>query len=242
MKKAYYNIIFQDDDILIVDKYAGVYSIDPRHNTKDPILYSLLTLEFGPVFIVHRLDKDTSGLILFARNQESHKNLSEQFNNNEIEKNYYAFVDGTLNEEEAILIDAPIFINPQNNKVRIDKKGKPSRTKIRVIENYRKFSMLEARLLTGRTHQIRVHLEYIGNPLIVDKMYGQREAFYLSEIKRKYKFSTLNEESPLIDRQTLHAHQLIFKHPITNEKMQFNSDLPKDLKALRHQLQKTNTN
>ena len=98
--------------------------------------------------------------------------------------------------------------------------------------------MLEAKLLTGRTHQIRIHLNYIGFPLMIDRLYGHRTEFYLSEIKKKYHLKKDQEELPLIKRQTLHAHQLELEHPETGVKMIFNSELPKDLRALRKQLSK----
>lgn len=240
-KNKYFEVIYEDDDLLVINKAAGVYSIDPRHNTPDPVLTDLLEKNHKDkeIFIVHRLDRETSGLILFAKNQESHRLLSQQFSENKIEKSYYAFVDGHMDFDGVFLIDVPIFIDPGKYKVRIDSKGKSSRTKIRIVESYTNYTMLEAKLVTGRTHQIRIHLQYLGHPLIVDKLYGNREEFFLSEIKHKYRSNKNTDELPLISRQTLHSHQIKFLKPSTNEEMIFNAPLPKDLKALRNQLSKT---
>jgi RluA family pseudouridine synthase len=240
MKNRFFNVVFEDDHIVVVDKAAGVYSIDPRHSTKDPILSEILQNHYGNIFILHRLDRETSGLIMFAKSGESHKKFSELINENRIDKYYMAFVDGKMDFDGAYLIDVPIFIDPGKSKVRIDEKGKPSQTKIRILENYYNFSLIEAKLITGRTHQIRIHLQYIGHPLIVDKLYGKRDALYLSEIKIKYHHSKLNDELPLVTRQTLHCHQLNFVHPFSEIEQTLNSDLPKDLKALKNQLSKIN--
>lgn len=240
MKNRFFNIVFEDDHIVVADKPAGVYSIDPRHSTKDPILSEILQKQYGNIFILHRLDRETSGLIMFAKSEESHRKFSELFNENKIDKFYLAFVDGKMDFDGAYLIDVPIFIDPGKAKVRIDEKGKPSQTKIRIIENYNNFTLLEAKLITGRTHQIRIHLQYIGHPLMVDKLYGRREEFYLSEVKNKYHQSKYEEELPLITRQTLHCHQLHFIHPFTGAELNFELELPKDLRALKNQLTKVN--
>ncbi len=230
--------IFEDDDLIVIDKAAGVYSIHPRHSTNDAVLFEMLEKKYGQLYLIHRLDRDTSGVIVFARNKESQKRLANQFLNNTISKSYYAFVDGNLDIEDTYLIDVPIMIVPGKYKVFIHEKGKPSQTKIRVVEKYRYFTMIEAKLITGRTHQIRIHLNYIGYPLIIDKLYGHRTEFYLSEIKKKYHLKQGQTELPLISRQTLHAHRLELIHPVNDEKMVFQSQLPKDLRALRNQLRK----
>jgi len=238
MKRKYYEIIFEDNDLIVVNKTAGVYTIEPRHKTDDGILYDELLKISEEIFTVHRLDRETSGLVVFAKNAKTHKLLSEQFQNNAIEKVYYAFVDGNLDIDGAYLIDIPILITPGRQQVQIHEKGKPSKTKIRVVEEYKGFSLIEAKLITGRTHQIRAHMQYLGYPLMVDKMYGHRKEFFLSEVKRKYKRKGNGQERPLIVRQTLHAHTMKFKHPITKKEMMFEASLPKDLRALRNQLLK----
>ncbi len=231
-----FKIIYEDNDMVVVDKSAGIYTIRPRHSTDDLVLFDILYKKYGELFLIHRLDRDTSGLIVFAKNSQSQNIISAQFQSGKINKSYYAFVDGNLEFEDTYLIDVPIMIVPGKYKGSINEKGKPSQTKIRVVENYRNFTMIEAKLLTGRTHQIRIHLNYIGYPLIIDKLYGHRKEFYLSEIKKKYKLKKNMEELPLVKRQTLHAHKLELEHPSADKKMSFNSELPKDLRALRKQL------
>ena len=238
MKKKYFDVIYEDKDILVVNKEAGVYTIPPRYSANAIVLKDLLEKKYGKIYTLHRLDKDTSGLVMFARNEKSHKNLSSQFQDNKIEKTYFAFVDGVLDIDDVYLIDVPIMIIPGYHKVRIHDKGKPSKTKIRVVEKFKNHSLVEAKLITGRTHQVRVHMQYIGYPLMVDKYYGQRDEFFLSEIKSGYRISDDDIERPLVSRQTLHAHSLAFEHPSTGEKMFFTAKLPKDLKALRYQLNK----
>ncbi len=239
MRRNSYDKIFEDDELIVVSKASGVYSIEPRHKTDDPILYEELKKITPELFTVHRLDKDTSGLIIYAKTAESHKNLSEQFHENKIEKTYYAFVDGNLDLEGGVyLIDIPILVTPGRYQVQISDRGKPSQTKIRIVESYKNYTLIEAKLITGRTHQIRAHMQYLGYPLIVDKLYGHKKELYLSEIKRKYRHKGDSPERPLIKRQTLHSRTLTFYHPVTNKKISLEAPLPKDLKALRNQLRK----
>lgn len=238
MKRKIFDIIFEDEDIIVVSKYSGVYTIEPRHKTKDPVLFTELSKTRPDLLILHRLDKDTSGLVIFAKNETAHKKLSQDFENNRIEKVYFAFVEGVLDFEDVYLIDVPILITPGKYQVQINDKGKPSQTKIRIVETYKNHSLIEAKLVTGRTHQIRVHLQYLGYPLIVDKLYGNTTEFYLSQIKRKYKHNRSTPERPLIKRQTLHSRFMSFNHPTSGEKLSFEAKLPKDLNALRNQLRK----
>jgi RluA family pseudouridine synthase len=235
----YFEIIFEDDEMLVINKASGVYSINPRHHTRLPVLADILQKKYGEIFIVHRIDRDTSGLIIFAKNENSHRMLSEQFTEGSIQKSYFVFVDGHMDFEGAYMIDAPVFVDPGKFRVRIDPAGKIAQTKIRIVQSYPNFTMLEAKLITGRTHQIRVHMQYIGNPLIVDKLYGARQEFFLSEIKHKYKIGTFEEERPLIARQTLHSHEVSLWHKPSSQQLVFNAPLPKDLRALKSQLDKT---
>jgi len=239
MRKKSYEILFEDEEIIVINKASGAYTIEPRHKTDDPIIYEEIKKTTGDLFTVHRLDKDTSGLIVFAKTARSHKILSEQFRENKIEKTYYAFVEGNLDLEDSVyLIDIPILVTPGRYQVQISERGKPSQTKIRIVESYKNYTLIEAKLITGRTHQIRAHMQYLGYPLIVDKLYGHKKELFLSEIKRKYKHKGDSPERPLIKRQTLHSRTLSFIHPSTNEKLSFEAPLPKDLKALRNQLRK----
>ena len=232
-------IIYQDKSMVIVNKPAGLLSIPDRHEPSLPNLSDWLRESFEEVYVVHRLDKDTSGLICFALTADSHKKISLQFEHGEVEKRYYAFVDGIPPEEGSI--DVPLLVNKQG-KVIVHKKGKASLTNYKIKEKYMQYCMLDVELKTGRTHQIRVHLQHIGHPLLVDADYGKRHQFFLSEIKgRKYKLSQHEEEErPLLKRQPLHAYYLSLRNPETGEKQVFEASLPKDLRALEKQLQKWN--
>lgn len=230
-------IIFEDEYLVVVSKPSGLLSIQDRYQQYTPHLKAFLQEKFNSIYTVHRLDRDTSGIMVFAKDARTHKFLSKQFANREVQKIYWAFVKGKPMFEEGI-IDIPIINDMKNSGMMIPhSQGKPAETKFRLLENYGNISLLEFFPLTGRTHQIRVHSKHLGCPLLIDEIYSQESAFYLSSIKRKYHVSKFENEKPLLSRLTLHAKKLEFTHPSGNL-TKFESDLPKDLKALRKQLQK----
>ncbi len=137
------------------------------------------------------------------------------------------------------LINKPIALHKNGKRMLITRGGKESITEYKVIKKYKNFSLVEAHILTGRMHQIRIHFESIGYPLAVDAIYGKREGFYLSEIKKsKYRLGKNQEERALIERVILHAYRLSFQHPTTQEQLSFEAPLPKDFKAVVQQLDK----
>ena len=232
-------ILFEDDSMIAVNKQQGVLSIPDRFNPDLPNILHMLQKEHGTVIPVHRLDKFTSGINIFAKNPDAHKNLSLQFENSEVEKYYYAIVEGTPDEPEDF-IDMPLAESQtRRGKMVISKKGKDALTQYKVMEDFRRFSFLAIRIFTGRMHQIRVHMQAIGHPLIVDSLYGKREAFYISEIKTKgFKTGDPEQMRPLLERQPLHAYKVILKHPVTNETISIEAELPKDMNACLTQLRK----
>lgn len=234
------NILYEDDSIVVINKDAGMLTVADRWNHTSVHLQSLLRQRYGEIFTIHRLDKDTSGIICFAKNAEVHKILSEQFETREVEKHYIALVNGHLSEDG--YIDQPLVSSESKpGTMIIHKKGKPSYTTYRIVETYSLFTIVDVQIHTGRMHQIRVHFAHIGHPLFIDPIYGKRENFYLSELKgRKYRTGkfTENEENPLITRLTLHSQKLVLKHPISGENMEFKADIPKDIKALINQFNK----
>jgi len=234
-------IIHQDDSLLLVNKPPHFLAIPDRYAPHLPNLSTHLSNQFGKVYTVHRLDKETSGIICFARTEEAHKALSQQFQARSVEKVYYSILEGRLHQEHGI-IEKGIAPSPTKaGKMIISAKGKLAITHYKVIEVFKDFTLVEADIKTGRTHQIRVHFESIGYPLMIDKVYGRRPAFYLSEIKgRRYKLGKDQSERPLMERSCLHAFRLCLEHPESGERQCYEAPLPKDLRAVLQQLRKWN--
>jgi 23S rRNA pseudouridine955/2504/2580 synthase/23S rRNA pseudouridine1911/1915/1917 synthase len=232
-------IIFENDDFIAIDKPAGMLSIPDREQSEKS-LKDILIEKYGHIFTVHRLDKDTSGLILFAKNERTHKYLSQLFEGRKIEKYYVGVVLGKPTEESG-LIDAPISEHPlHKGLMNVHRNGKPSTTGYQVLESYKNYSLVSFQLFTGRTHQIRVHSKNIGHPLACDILYGDGKPVLLSSIKKKYKLSKHNEEErPLISRLALHSYKLIFEDE-NGKHHEIFAEIPKEFKALMQQLKKVN--
>lgn len=241
MSKHLFTIIFENNDFVVVDKPAGLLSIPDREGD-ELSLKRLLKDRYGEIYTVHRLDKDTSGLIVFAKNEQTHKYLSQAFEERTVEKYYQGIVKGTLLEKEK-KIDAPIAQNSvKKTQMIVHKRGKDSVTDYKVIEGFGRFTLAEFRIHTGRTHQIRVHMQYDGHPIVCDELYGDGEPVYLSSVKKNYNLSKNElEERPLLNRLALHAHKLSF-NDVSGRKFSFEAELPKDMRAVLQQLRKTKKN
>jgi len=236
----YFDIVFEDAHIIVVNKAAGVLTIPDRYMPNLPNLRATLSKTREEIFVVHRIDKETSGLVMFCKSAEVHKVISVLFEERKIQKKYRAIVQGTVAGEEGT-IDSPILIQKDKAKVSISPKGKESITHYKVIQKFRGYTHLELELETGRRHQIRVHLYSLTCPIVCDSMYGDTGPFFLSKIKRKnFNLKKYEEERPLLSRQALHAYSLSFTHPTTNELMEFKVDPPKDMRAVLTQLRKLN--
>jgi 23S rRNA pseudouridine1911/1915/1917 synthase len=234
------SIIFEDDDIIVLNKPAHYLTIPDRFVAERANLTTFLKDRLENVFVVHRLDKETSGVILFAKNAAAHRNLSMQFEARTVDKIYLALVEGSVHKEEGE-INQPIANNMRDKgRMIIASRGKPSLTLYQVIERFKNYTLVEANIKTGRTHQVRVHFEVIGYPLAVDSLYGRKDAFLLSEVKmKKYRSGKdVIEEKPLMSRTTLHAAKVTFNHPTTDESITFEAELPKDFRAVLNQLRK----
>ncbi len=239
MPKHKIELLYEDNAVLVVNKPAGLLTIPDRFGNTESVLHEL-ERRHGRVLVVHRLDRETSGVLCFARTEEAHRHLSLQFEKHTVDKFYLALVEGGMPDEEGE-IDKPIGAHPTiAGKMVITSSGKPSLTLYRVLERFAHFTLVEALLKTGRTHQVRVHFQSIGFPLAVDALYGRRSAFFLSEVKgrayRTGKFS--GEERPLLARTSLHAFRLRFDHPVSGERLEFCAELPKDFAVALQQLRK----
>jgi len=232
------SIIFENDDFIAVNKEAGMLTIPDRHDETQLSLYRILNQKYGKIFIVHRLDRDTSGLILFAKNEVTHKYLSQLFEQRNIEKKYLGIVGGSMPEKNGS-INEPISEHPtKKGMMTITKKGKASLTNYEVLEDFGIYSLVQFEIQSGRTHQIRLHTKSIGHPIICDERYGDGKPILLSSFKKKYKLSDNDlEERPLISRLGLHSANLEFRD-IHGKNFFIEAPLPKDMKALLQQLKK----
>lgn len=231
------SVIFEDDRVIVIDKPAQLLVLPDRYNHSLPNLYDMLKEEFGGIFVVHRLDRETSGVIVFAKDADAHASLNSQFEHREIHKRYMAIVTGRPLEADGV-IDTPISESPSHPGVmKVNRKhGKPSTTGYRVDELFDGYAVVEAMPESGRLHQIRVHLASVGLPIMCDRIYGDGKPFFLSHVKSNY-YSN-GEEKPLLSRTALHAGSIVFSHPGKNQQMSFESGLPKDMRSVVSYLRK----
>jgi len=210
----------------------------PDRMQSEPSLKDYLQEKYGKIFTVHRLDKDTSGLIVFAKDEEMHRYLSAAFEDRRVEKDYLGLVAG-VPAPPAGRIDAPMKEHPvQKGTMITHRQGKTALTDYQVMQSFGRYALVSFRIHTGRTHQIRVHCKHIGHPIVCDPVYGDGKPLFLSDIKRNYKLSKLElEERPLLNRLALHASDLRFTGP-TGESFHFTAPLHKDMRALIRQLEK----
>lgn len=237
MAKQPFQIVFENNQLVAINKPAGMLTIPDREQSQQS-LKDLLLLKYGSIYTVHRLDKDTSGLVVFAKEEATHKYLNGIFENRQVQKFYVGIVIG-MPAQNSGLIDAPIAENQSNKGMMIvHSRGKSSQTGFEVLEANKNYSMLSFQLHTGRTHQIRVHCKNMGHPLACDDLYGDGKPVFLSAIKRKFKLSkSQDEEQPMIGRLALHSHQLKFALP-TGEAIELTAPIPKEFTALMKQVGK----
>jgi 23S rRNA pseudouridine1911/1915/1917 synthase len=230
-------VIYENDDFIILNKPSGLLSIPDREG-KEISLKKLLQDKYGEIFTIHRLDKDTSGLIVFAKNEFTHKYLSQQFENRQTEKIYLGLIIGSPMNKKGT-IDLPIMEHPtKKGMMVINRTGKESLTDYEVLEDFGIYSWVQFQIHTGRTHQIRVHLKDVGHPIVCDALYGDGKPVLLSSIKHNFKLSKKDEEErPILSRLALHAYKLKFAGT-DNKKYEFETPVPKDLKATLQQLSK----
>jgi 23S rRNA pseudouridine1911/1915/1917 synthase len=237
------DILYEDEDVVVVNKPPGMV-VHPARGHWSGTLASALQFHFGPTLsasggasrpgIVHRLDRDTSGVILVARNDRSHSNLAKQFSSRSIEKEYFALVCGVPQCDQD-MIDCPIGFHPRIREMmairRDHPESRPAQTFYEVLERFDGFAAMKLLPKTGRTHQIRVHLHHIGCPVLCDRQYGGRSRITRGELRRD---ST--DETVLLERQALHARRLRFFHPVTGATMEIEAPLPHDIMAVLGEL------
>ncbi|MFO7189925.1 MAG: 23S rRNA pseudouridine(1911/1915/1917) synthase RluD [Pseudomonadota bacterium] len=214
-------VVFEDDSLLVIDKPAGMVVHPGSGNWEGTMLNALLhhapqLAQVPRAGIVHRLDKDTSGLLVVAKTLEAQTDLVRQLQARSVGRIYLALVHGIV--ETGGTVDAPIGRHPvERTRMAVTGRGKPARTHYEVLEHFENATLLQCRLETGRTHQIRVHMHSIGHPLIGDPLYGRRQA--RGALAR-------------FGRQALHAERLALVHPVTGERCEWRSPLPADMAAL----------
>ena len=233
-----FEILLHDDHLLVVNKPAGI-AVEGERTPGVRTLRQLLQEKLGYLpRLVHNLDKGTSGVLLFARTLEAQRSLCHAFFLRRVRKVYQAVVIGVPPRDED-LIDLPLAEDPlRQERMITDRHGKPSQTRFRILEKFSGYSLLELMPITGRTHQIRVHLAAVGHPLAVDPYYGETEGVFLSSLKSGYKFKAGVKERPLIDRLTLHAFSATFRHPFSKQEVTFSCPLPDDFNLLLDKLRK----
>ncbi|MBK8914787.1 MAG: RluA family pseudouridine synthase [Phycisphaerales bacterium] len=231
-------LLHVDRSLVVVNKPSGVLAAPGRGGHAQ--LSELVRSAAGwgthePLRLVHRLDRGASGVMLYARTLEAQRALVADFAERRIEKVYHALVSGFVVEDGEVKL-ALKFDKRQNRMTVARSGGKPAHTLYRILERVAGNTLLECRPVTGRTHQIRVHMAAIGHPLTVDTMYGGGQTVLLSHYKADYRPSGRHPERPLIARLTLHARRIEFKHPDSGETVAFEAPLPRDLAAAVRQL------
>lgn len=223
-------ILFENQDYLLVNKPPNLSTLEDRN---DPTNLLKLAQAIEPsAQVCHRLDKDTSGVLAIARHAEAYRHLSMQFEQRTVKKIYHAVVDG-IHRFDGILVDKPI-LKLSDGTVRIDRQGKEAQTYFTTLNSYKNHTLVECRPVTGRMHQIRIHLTLLQAPICGDLVYGGK-LFFLSTIKRGFNMKKNEEEEPFMKRMALHAHSLAFQG-MNGENIEVTAPYPKDLAALLKQM------
>lgn len=230
-------IIFENENLIVVNKPPFIASLDEREGG-DINLLRLAKQYHEDAQICHRLDKETSGVMIIAKNPETYRFVSMQFEHREVKKVYHAIVDGTHSFND-ILVDLPILNIGKGNVLISKSEGKRADTYFKSLVYFKHYTLIEARPVTGRMHQIRIHLATQKASITGDEMYGGKPAF-LSKIKRNYRISKNEEEQPIMKRFALHSREVTFKIA-ENESRNFTAEYPKDFAVLLKLLEKNDS-
>ncbi len=237
MKKSSFPdlIIFENEDFFLINKPPHTATLDERHDDKGESMLRKAKAYWPDAQVGHRLDKETSGVLIFAKHPDAYRHISMQFEHREVTKIYHAIVGG-IHDFQGVLVNLPILAL-KIGVVKIDKtEGKLSETVFNTKEVYKSHSLIECIPFTGRMHQIRIHLKCLEAPIVMDELYGGPKIF-LSDIKRKFKLAKETDEQPLISRVALHAKALNFAL-MNGERQMVEAPYPKDMEALIKQLEK----
>lgn len=226
-------IVGEDEDYVIINKPPFIASLEDRHTSFNVL--AAVKSHYPDPQLCHRLDKETSGILVIAKNPEAYRNLAMQFEAREVEKVYHAVVNG-VHDIDGVLIEAPLYTGA-SGKVRVSfSKGKPSATLVKTAKAYKGATLIYCKPITGRMHQIRVHAAYLKASLVNDLAYGGKELF-LSQLKKKFNLKKDTEEQPLIKRVALHSFSIKFKN-VKGKEVSYEAEYPKDFKVLIKQLEK----
>lgn len=229
-------IVFENEDYILINKPPHLASLDERTNDKAQSVLRLAKAYHADAQLCHRLDKETSGILAIAKNPDAYRHLAMQFEHRKVTKRYHAVVNG-VHQFDNVSVYLPIAPLKDGTAVRIDReKGKLAETIFTTLQAFRTATLVECRPITGRMHQIRVHLMCLKAPIVNDATYGG-EPLFLSSLKRKFNLKQGTEELPLIQRVALHAHSLTFAL-LDGEEQTFTAPYPKDFGVLVKQLQK----
>ena len=229
-------IIFEDDNYVFINKPAFVSSMSERTSDKIVNILALAKEKYDDIQLCHRLDKETSGVLMLAKNSEAYRNASIQFEDRQIKKEYHALVNG-VHQFDSISVFLPIAKLKDGTAVKIDRtKGKLAETIFFTEKAYQQHTLVRCYPVTGRMHQIRIHLKCLNAPIVCDPTYGG-DYIYLSKVKRKFNLKMEDEELPLIKRVALHAHKLAF-YDLDGQVKEITAPYPKDFDVLIKQLDK----
>ena len=230
------DVLYEDENLIAVNKPPGLLVTPDRWNPSIPtaqdMIREYIRRQAGGghpnIRVVHRLDKDTSGVTILAKNVKTQTYISKQFEKGEVSKTYYAIVKGVMSKDEGVINFSLLESAKKPGTMTVNAKGKQSISLYKVLERFKDSTLVEVHPLTGRTHQVRVHLMASGHPLLFDPVYGESKPLFLSEFKKDYKQKD-EKEKPFLSRLTLHAFRLSFREPAEEKTVVVEAPLPDDI-------------